>query len=411
MAGRPMATAGKARVMALLAFSVLGAGLALGVFVVALTHATAARADGSCTINWNGANTGGLWATAANWDLGRTPTTGDVVCVGSSVTGTVIFDGSNGTGNTSISELRSSAPLEVSGGLLGLSDAAATGNSVGGLVLSGGSLTGPGGLTDNGDFSWTGGGFDTPAGTMTQPAGHTANIAGGFANGWGLHFLGSLVSITQGWSLNSGATFTASGDVTVTDGSNVTTAGGPNLNFTVDGTLSKLAGSGTETINVPVTLNGQVAVDGGELNLAGGGTASGAMSVPAGTTLGLGAGLTLNSAATVSGAGTLTTLGSGGGAPSVTLNGDISVGSLTGSAFNNGSTVINGTLTVTGNLSMQGGVIALTSAATGNSVGGLVLSGGSLTGPGGLTDNGDFSWTGGGFDTPAGTMTQPAGHT
>jgi hypothetical protein len=54
------------------------------------------------------------------------------------MTGIVTFDGSNGTSTTLVEELRSTAPLSITGGELGLTDTAATGNTVGGLSLSGG---------------------------------------------------------------------------------------------------------------------------------------------------------------------------------------------------------------------------------------------------------------------------------
>ncbi|MGO9196841.1 MAG: hypothetical protein ACLQK4_06905, partial [Acidimicrobiales bacterium] len=158
----------RGRVRIGLAMVIGGGGLALGVFTLwILGSASPAQADSACTINWVGPSTGGPWATASNWSTGQTPGTGDVVCI-SGVTGTVTFDGSGDTSTTLISELRSSAPLAITGGELGLTDAAATGNTVAGFSMSGGQLgdttNAQGSLIDTGDFSWTAGSFHAPAG-------------------------------------------------------------------------------------------------------------------------------------------------------------------------------------------------------------------------------------------------------
>ena len=106
----------RGRVRIGLAMVIGGGGLALGVFTLwILGSASPAQADSACTINWVGPSTGGPWATASNWSTGQTPGTGDVVCI-SGVTGTVTFDGSGDTSTTLISELRSSAPLAITGG-------------------------------------------------------------------------------------------------------------------------------------------------------------------------------------------------------------------------------------------------------------------------------------------------------
>src|SRR6516225_12371960 len=86
---------------------IFGLGLAVSALVLLVVTApgSVSSADAVCTINWTGPSTGGVWSTAANWDLNRAPQTGDVVCA-TGVTGTISYSG----GTTSLSEIRLSAP-------------------------------------------------------------------------------------------------------------------------------------------------------------------------------------------------------------------------------------------------------------------------------------------------------------
>ena len=61
---------------------IFGLGLAVSALVLLVVTApgSVSSADAVCTINWTGPSTGGVWSTAANWDLNRAPQTGDVVC-------------------------------------------------------------------------------------------------------------------------------------------------------------------------------------------------------------------------------------------------------------------------------------------------------------------------------------------
>ncbi|MGO9558031.1 MAG: hypothetical protein ACLPQS_04300 [Acidimicrobiales bacterium] len=72
------------------------------------------------------------------------------------LTGPVVFDGTEGTSNTSISELESSAPLSITGGELSITSTAFT-STVGGFSMSGGQLgdtnDNQGSLTDTGSLS------------------------------------------------------------------------------------------------------------------------------------------------------------------------------------------------------------------------------------------------------------------
>ncbi len=386
---------------------VVGLSMAAGavVFLVMTLGGSASSADSSCTINWVGPSTGGSWSTAANWDLGHIPQNGDVACA-SGVTGTITYS----TGTTSLSELRLSAPLSITGGTLALTDTSATGNTVGGLTLGAGFVQGPGALAVNGDISWGSGGGSliTPGGTLTQPAGHTDTFApngtSSSINGWSVT-LGSPVSMSGTITLGFSGSFTATGNVTMADGATVNNNGGGT--FAVQGALTKPSGTGTATIKPAVNLTGTVEVDTGTLAITGGGTASSPMTVSSGATLGIG-GVTSSSAATVSGAGTLEALDVNS---TSTYNGTVNVAALTTGGNLGGDSLFNGTLTVSGTMSVTTETISF--GGSGNTVGGLTLGAGFVQGPGALAVNGDISWGSGGGSliTPGGTLTQPAGHT
>ncbi|MGO9559857.1 MAG: DUF6923 family protein, partial [Acidimicrobiales bacterium] len=134
---------------------------------------------GACTINWVGPDSGGSWGTASNWSPDRTPDSTDVVCIGTATTtftGPVVYDGSNGTSNTSILQLKSYATLDLTTGDLLITDTStstAEESFTAGLDFPGGTLgsgaTTPASVTVTTDFDWTGGTFEAPTDIATQP--------------------------------------------------------------------------------------------------------------------------------------------------------------------------------------------------------------------------------------------------
>ncbi|MGA2211619.1 MAG: hypothetical protein ABSH30_18555, partial [Acidimicrobiales bacterium] len=189
---------------------------------------------GSCTIDWAGPTSGGLWATPADWNLGRVPTAGDVVCIGSagsSFSGPVVFDGSNGTSDTSIAQIKSYAPLEITGGELAISDTSSSAvqqSFVTGLTLAGGQLGDEtnmmAAITDNGALEWTSGSFLAPTAESPQPVitqtGGAADVIDDpdYLDNWNLSLDGSL-SIAGSFYFENGGGLTASGAVTIAGGS------------------------------------------------------------------------------------------------------------------------------------------------------------------------------------------------
>jgi uncharacterized repeat protein (TIGR01451 family) len=388
-----------------------GGGLIVGTLVLAvLGGSQSARATlsgnqptlakSACTISWVGSAGDGLWATAGNWSPLRVPAAGDVVCIPATA-GTVTFDGSGGTATTLIAQLRSSAPLSITSGELVLTDTSATGNTVAGLSLEGGSI-GDGtdaeaSLTDTGDFSWTSGFFQAPGSqspmpVFTVPSGHTVDIVGqNNANGqqlghWTLS-LASPLSYSGLLYIGAGGAITESSTATLADGADLDNYSGAGpFTLTGKGTLTKAGTSGTATIGVPlnaVNAGGSTSVPGGTLNLAGGGT----IAVP--WTVSPGATLDLNSFTLAKG-----TAGAGTGA--VQIYG--------------GTTTVTAAATLANPLTLVNGELNLASTAS-FKVAGFSLEGGQLGNTsnvqGRLIDDGNFSWTSGFFQAPASQAPQP----
>ncbi len=376
------------------------ASLAVGLF----GSANPAGADGACTINWAGPTTGGLWSTTSNWLPARIPAASDVVCIGEAVggdqgmTGTVVFDGSNGTSTTLVDELRSTAPLSITGGELALTDTSATQNVVGGFALSGGQLgdttNNQGSFTDTGSFSWTSGVIEAPTSQSPQPVvtDTSTSVPATISNvealsNWNLHFDGPM-SITAAWFQNGGG-ITEAGAATLNNGANIS----PNGNatpapFTLTSTGSLTVGSGSAasaTLSVPIAAS------------------VGAVTVPAGDTLNVNDGGSLGSFAVNAGA----TLG---------LNGAVGIGP--GSESGSGTvsvvgniTTINSALNFPGTVTVPSGELYIPSSVSGSQVTNLSLSGGQLgdttNNQGSLTVSGSFSWTSGVIEAPTSQSPQP----
>ena len=326
-------------------------------------------------------------------------------------TATVIFDGDGGTGSSLISQLRSSAPLEITGGRLGLTDTSATDNYVGGLSLAGGDLgsttNAEGSITDNGALSATGGGFIAPTSqsikpTFTVPAGTSVLLEGTFLDHWAL-VSASPLAIASVLDLSKGGGITESGIATVADGTLVVgnplpaTAGV--FAVTSGGTLTKASTGGTATLSVPVDVAGKVSVPGGTLVLGDPaspdrfGELAGPVSIDSGCSL------VLNSVDILSSA-------RGSGAGTLELNGNITddaASAGTNVTETGGVTTMDAQLDLSGTLSVAGGEIDLGEAD--NVVGGLSVSGGQLGNAdsvqGSLVDNGNFLWGGGSILAPA----------
>ena len=392
--------------------TLLGIGVvAVGALVLlAFGPSRSAQALPSCTVTWTGTAGDGLWETAGNWNTDALPGPTDVVCINETTT-TVTYSGPD----TLVLAVRSSAPLTIASGELGLTGTTDA-SSVAGLTISGGSLgdtsNDQASLTDTGAFSWTSGSIQAPTTQTIQPVlsvTSTTNIAsinGGYSdNNWNLDFSGSLSFSSANLYTYNGGSFTVAGVATFADGSALYDQGqsGP-FTVTSTGTLTKAATSGTANEHLPldVLAGGTVSVPGGTLSTGNGtpvGTVDGHFSAAAGATLGLDGDNTGTSGAS-SGAGT------------VVFSGTNSLGAPLGVA---NATVASGTTTATvavdmaGTLDIQSGEFA--TVASGGVVGGFALSSGSLgdqtNDQGSFTDTGTFSWTGGSIEAPNAQSSQP----
>jgi hypothetical protein len=402
---------------ALLGGAFVAACLALGLFGTAKP----ASADNACTINWVGPSTGGLWSTVTNWSPGRIPGASDIVCIGEAVgadqgmTGTVTFDGSSGTSTTLVEELRGTAPLSITGGELGLTDTAATGNTVSGLSLSGGQLgdesNDQGSLSVTGGFSWTGGSFHAPPAQSPQPVLTDTDLSAGsasivdpfYVDNWNLNFDGPLV-MSGSFYFENGGGITEAGAATFRNGSIANAVNAGPFTLTATGTLTETTGGVSAEIEVSVALSsGTVTVPAGDtLDLGTAGTVSGSIgdfTVGSGASLGLNE-VNIATASTNSGAGTVDLSGP------ITVSPALDVAKVTEQS---GTTTVSTAMDLSGALTVAGGEVDL--AAAGNAVGGFLMSGGQLgdtsNDQGSLTDTGRFSWTGGSFHAPPAQSPQP----
>jgi hypothetical protein len=264
------------------------------------------------------------------------------------------------------------------------------------LNLSGGTLGGSQTVTVLNSMSWTGGTM-TGAGRTVIPSSVTLTIANPDTVS-----LASRTLDNGGTVMCSGSTFTMNGGVVTNEPGALfqvqnpysfsLSAGSPR--FDNAGTFRN-TGSGTANFfNIDFNNYNLVDIQGGILAFDGGGTNTGAISVPAGTTLNLGNGtFSASSGSVISGAGNLTV--SGGGQ---TLAGAVNLGGS--NVFSGGSIEVTGNYVCTNNtMTLSGGTasfdgIGKVSPAV------LNLSSGTLTGSNVVTALTSMSWTSG---TMAGT--------
>jgi hypothetical protein len=356
---------------------------------------------GSCTIDWAGPSSGGLWATAADWNLDRTPTAGDVVCIGTSgstFTGPVVFDGSNGTSDTAIDQIKSYDALDVTSGELNITDTSTNPDLesfVDGLDMTGGQIgdttNTEAGFTDSGAFTWSGGSFfapaaETPTPVLTDSAGvSTVEPGGSNLNNWGLD-LGGTTSFAGTIYDYHGGTITLSGAGSIPGYFTMVDEGSPGtFSVTSAGTLDADDSGGSPSIEVPYDFIGAVTVSAGTFILGSDGGTLNKFTVASGAILQLApsSNPAVVDADTDSGTGEL-----------LVSNGLVNAA---GASFPGALVVQNGELSTVGTSDF--------------SVGSFDLSGGQLGDTGttqeGLTVSGAFTWSGGSLFAPAAETPTP----
>ncbi len=240
-------------------------------------------------------------------------------------------------------------------------------------------------LSDNGTLRGAGTVTLRPGGTLTWNWGAMSGTGATLVPGGGALEIGSdspknldgrtLTNAgTANWTgfgnltASNGAVFNNSGTFndSNTSGHNFILGAGAAPAFNNTGTFTKTT-AGYSSFFVPFTSTGTVTVSAGNLNLAGGGTGSGAFSPAVDGILEFSGGTySLASGSSVTGAGK--------------------------ALFSGGVTTVNGTYNITGTTEITGGTASFTGSASTKD---LTLSGGALTGAGTVTLSGTSTWTGG----------------
>ncbi len=201
------------------------------------------------SVSWTGVAGDNLWSDPANWSDDQVPGAGEDVSINLSGSFTIIYP--SGAGTTAIDSLTGSDNLSVTGGSLAIIGSASlsgkltiAGGSLtlgsssvlsGQVWLDGGSLNNDGaGNTITGNLSVVGGSTTiTGTGAPLTVSGQV-NVGAGFVNSSGAGAIvdvsGSLTFpfnvIGKSWTVENGATFTASGPVTLAEGGFEVLSGG-----------------------------------------------------------------------------------------------------------------------------------------------------------------------------------------
>src|SRR5579871_4603464 len=383
------------------------------------TNGTVSIQNGVLNLTGGGTDTGASYQGAGSIQFGGGTRTLDSA---SSITSGVIFSGGtttvNGTYNASsttvnggtanlLGTITGLGATTISSGTLNLSNANTTATS---LTASGGTLTGSGLLTVTGATSFSSNSTETGSGAGSETKAQSgATFAGGTTltlssrtldlqgtsstTGAGNNF-NDIIDLNNGSSLvvESGATFT---DSTTTGGGNalvIQSTSGTAGTVANSGTWQKTGNSsGNDTISVAFsTTNGTVLVNGGVLDLAGGGTDTNASYQGSGQVQFGGGIRTLDSASSI----TSGVIFSGG---TTTVNGTYNASSTT---VNGGTANLLGTITGLGATTISSGTLNLSTAST--TATSLTESGGTLTGNGLLTVTGATSFSGNSTETGSG---------
>ena len=356
--------------------NVAGGGSASGTFEVSATAFL--QFGNNYTLNLASSITG---AGSANFSGGT------VNAGGAYNLGTNLFSGAtvNFSGNYAITN----QPVTISAGAVNFNAGGTV--KLTGLALSGGTLGGALPVPVNGPFNWSSGGMANTGGlilngtsTLSGAGASTMVLSGLLINngtltwgGSGANFLFSNVTLTN---LASG-TITITADVSTEDGGGFNLVGNAGL-------VRKTGGTGSTTITAPFVNTGDVQVQSGTFDVAGGGSASGTFEVSANAFLQLGNTYTLSLASSVTGAG----------------NANFSGGTINAAGtFNlNGTNIFSGaTVNFSGNYAITNQPVTISAGAVNFNAGGtvkltgLTLSGGTLGGTLPLPVNGPFNWTSG----------------
>ena len=241
--------------------------------------------------------TGGDWDTAANWSNNVVPTAADDVSI--NLSGVLITH--NLTNNDAVHSVLSAASMSLAAGSLSITT---TGTFNDAFTLGGGfggTLSGSGTINMNGALTWSGGTLSGAGMTILNGAGQTS-LSGSDTLDTGTLNNFSIVSDNATLTLVNGATINSNTAWTLNLSTNAPA-------FVGSGTFNNLdqfiqAGPANNAVNIPFNNSSFLDVQGGTLSLNGGGTDTGSDDVQVGATLQFGGGTyTLTTSSSVFDAG------------------------------------------------------------------------------------------------------------
>ena len=354
-------------------------------------------------ITWTNTS-GGNWNVATNWSPNQVPSSTDSAFITNNGTYTVTLNASATVASLTLGGASGTQTFVQNANTLTLNGASTVGNN-GAFNLGGGILSGAGSFTINGPFSWSSGTVNNTGGVTLNGAGSLSGVgAGAMTLSGPLINAGALTWSGSGNNLimaSGTLTNLAAGTITITTDISGVSGGGFN-SFGNAGLLRKTGGTGTTTLSVPFVNTGDVQVQSGTLDMAGGGLASGTFEVSANATLQFGGTTyTLSAASNVTGAGKA--IFSSG-----TINAagtyDLATNTFSGATVN-----FSGNYTITGQpVTISAGAVNFNAGGTVNLTG-LTMSGGALGGTLPVPVNGPFSWSSGTINNTGGVTLNGAG--
>lgn len=375
-------------------------GRSVGLACASAAALLMASAGQAAVVTW-GVDVSGEWHIGGNWLPGLPGVNDDVTIDRPAVNILVTVS----QGAHAVRSLMSAERLTVTGGAtLSVAQASSITNT---FTLADGVLGGAGNFTASGTSSWTGG-------EMTGAGRFIVGSGGSFSmSGTGTKFMRKTIenhSANAEWTGGTwffdnanfenmaGATFTAAG-------ANLGPVGGSSNSINNAGTFNKTGTSNLFLNNgVAVHNSGTLNLQGGSMQVFGGGSNTGGINVSAGSTLFFGTNFTHGAGSTISGGGNVSfhfsshSISGGFSASGLV---DLFLANVTiGSTFNSsGVTVNNSTLNV--NADQTWGALSLTNFPSFGGSGNVTVTGattwsdGQVTGGGTLTAMGGVTMTGG----------------